>query len=143
MSQVAVLRTTITEGADMSNLTNHAAKILRCIDDGVITTDMQGKITYMNPVAEKLTGVSGEDAVGDSFTELACLKRDDDGKMVSGTQRNEQTSDHVAVLHARDGAEYSVAYSMTALNNSDGGLDGYVVVMHDLSKCRCLRAFLP
>lgn len=117
----------------MSDIADHSEKILRCIADGVITTDVKGVITYMNPIAEKLTGVCVKDAVGERFTELVQLKRDDDGKTVLQGERDELTSDHVAIMYAKDGQQYSVSYSITAFQDGDGKAVGYVIVLHDLT----------
>lgn len=117
----------------MSDVVNHSIKILRCIGDGVITTDVKGRITYMNPVAERLTGIFIQEAEGEKFPDLVKLKRDDDGNTVLDDQQEELTSGHVAVLYARDGQQYSVSYSMTALKDDDKRVIGYVIVLHDLT----------
>lgn len=46
------------------------AATLSCIGDGVIAADLQGKITYMNPSAENLTGWSFPDARGKDFSDV-------------------------------------------------------------------------
>lgn len=109
----------------------HTAKILRCIADGVLTTDMAGKITYMNNVAERLTGLQAEQAIGQRFTDVIQLKRDDDNKTVGGA--GELTSNHIARLRSND-RDYSVSYSMTALQDSDNFNIGFVIVLHDVTK---------
>src|SRR5690606_18734761 len=43
---------------------------LESIGDLVVTTDNQGKITYLNPVGEKITGWSGKEAEGRPFAEV-------------------------------------------------------------------------
>lgn len=111
----------------------HTDKILRCIADGVITTDMTGKITYMNSVSEKLTGLKLENAIGQRFTDLVKLKRDDDGKTVVGGGSGELTSDHVAILMTGD-KQYSVSYSMTALQDENKHSIGFVIVLHDVTR---------
>src|SRR5207237_1146385 len=49
------------------------ATILRSIGDAVISTDQAGHVTYLNPVAEKLTDCRAEDAVGRPVAEIVPL----------------------------------------------------------------------
>lgn len=46
------------------------ATTVRCIGDGIVTTDRDGRVTYMNPAAEEYTGWSEEDATGMPVTAL-------------------------------------------------------------------------
>ena len=113
---------------------HHSEKILRCIADGVITTDMQGVVSYMNPVAERLTGVANDEACGQHFTSIVRLKRDDDGETVMRGDNNKLTSNHVATLFAHNNKQYSVSYSMTALQDEKGTSIGFVIVLHDITR---------
>ncbi|NOR69941.1 MAG: EAL domain-containing protein [Methylomarinum sp.] len=47
---------------------------LHSIADGIITTDSKGIITFINPAAEIITGVSSEYAFGKKFQQVVCLK---------------------------------------------------------------------
>ena len=54
-----------------------SATTLRSINDGVITTDRQGVVEYMNPAAEELTGWQQEEAVGrDVARSVSCCQRE-------------------------------------------------------------------
>jgi PAS domain S-box-containing protein/putative nucleotidyltransferase with HDIG domain len=55
------------------------AATLSSIVDGIATTDMEGRITFMNPVAEALTGVSQEEARGRKLSEVLHIS-DEDGR---------------------------------------------------------------
>ena len=46
------------------------ATTMRCIGDGIVTTDRGGRVAYMNPAAESLTGWSQDDAAGMGVTAL-------------------------------------------------------------------------
>src|SRR5439155_26671738 len=43
---------------------------LRAIGDGVIAADPEGRVTFLNPAAESLTGVSPEDAIGRTIVDV-------------------------------------------------------------------------
>ncbi|HSY38506.1 MAG TPA: response regulator, partial [Polyangia bacterium] len=56
------------------------ATTMRSIGDAIISTDAAGRINYMNPVAEALTGWSAEQAFGRMSEEVLRLERDDRGR---------------------------------------------------------------
>ena len=56
--------------------------ILQSIGEGVIATDRFGNITFMNPVAEKLTGWNQPESIGKSLTSVLHLVDEDTGKLV-------------------------------------------------------------
>ena len=51
------------------------ATTVRCISDGIVTTDRDGRITYMNPAAEDMVGWKQPDAKGVSLATLIGLVR--------------------------------------------------------------------
>ncbi len=51
--------------------------VLSCLGDGLITTDLLGRITFMNPAAEEITGWSHENASGKLFEEVLHLANAD------------------------------------------------------------------
>ena len=56
---------------------------LKSIADAVITTDESGYVTFMNPVAEKLTDCSNESDIGRSISELFHIVEEQDGKYIN------------------------------------------------------------
>ncbi len=50
---------------------------LQSIGDAVVAADDEGRVSYMNPLAERLTGWSSEDAIGESFDEVVRLVHED------------------------------------------------------------------
>ena len=117
---------------------------LQSIGDAVITTDARGRIDYLNPVAEKLTGWTLERAAGQPLVgvlkvihegtrEIAenlfarCLR---DECLVSG-------GDHAALVD-RQGAELPIQHSAAPMRNRDGQIVGAVIVFRDVSRERRL-----
>ena len=115
---------------------------LRSIGDAVVTADAQGRITFLNPVAEALTGWPLEDARGQAF-ETVC-------PLVHERTRHPLESPVVQVLRegivvslaaqtvllTRDGRDVLVADSAAPIRSADATLHGVVVVFHDLSAHR-------
>jgi diguanylate cyclase (GGDEF)-like protein/PAS domain S-box-containing protein len=121
---------------------------LQSIGDAVITTDSEGRIDYMNPVAESLTGWENREAqmrligevltVVDETTRVAgespimrCLR---EGQMLG-------LSEHTVLVNRR-GQELAIQDSAAPIRDRDGNLSGAVMVFHDVSKERRLHRAL-
>ncbi|HAY26000.1 MAG TPA: hypothetical protein DCY47_00430, partial [Candidatus Accumulibacter sp.] len=117
---------------------------LDSIGDAVITTDAQGCIDYMNPVAESLTGWPSAEArgwpAGEVFRvvhEETRVPAKDPIKLCLVEQRIVSLSGH-RVLLARDGREYDINDSAAPIHLGDGGLQGVVLVFHNVTENRQL-----
>ncbi|MGM0646221.1 MAG: diguanylate cyclase [Thermodesulfobacteriota bacterium] len=115
----------------------HLRITLQSIGDGVVTTDTQGRLTNMNPVAEQLTGWSAAEVVGCPAHEILRLSRDSANEpspdpvhevLQSGSIRELPA---FAQLHARDGQTYYIADSAAPIRNTHGDLLGVVLVFRD------------
>lgn len=51
------------------------AHTLRCVDDGVVLTDLEGRVRFVNPAAERLTGWRIDDAIGKGLNEIVLVAR--------------------------------------------------------------------
>ena len=110
----------------------------------MLTTDLLGNVSYLNPVAEEMTGWSCEDALGRPLAEVF--------KIVDGTLR--QTAANPAqhaieedsivglaadcVLIRPDGSESAIEDSAAPIHNRDGKVTGAVLVFHDVSQSRAM-----
>ncbi|NMG73990.1 EAL domain-containing protein [Aromatoleum diolicum] len=117
---------------------------LNSIGDGVLSTDLLGKVTYMNPVAEAMTGWSCEDALGRPLPEVFTII---DGKgrnavanpalrAITGDRTVELTAD--CLLVRRDGSESPIEDSAAPIHNRAGEAIGAVIVFHDVSKAQAM-----
>ena len=119
---------------------------LRSIADGVITTDVDGRVTYLNPVAETLTGWSIEDACGQSIEAVY---------ETSAHGRGAAHRDPVAIavgeervvwlgvektLRQRHGGEVPVEDSAAPIRDRSGAVVGAVLVFHDVTQQRALAS---
>ena len=105
---------------------------LQSIGDGVITTDTQGRITALNPVAEQLTGWGQAEAIGQPVDAVFRLLP------LENSQPLELTA--TAVLLNRDGVEYHVEKSTASIVLSDGTQAVTVIVFRDVTDTRRLAA---
>jgi diguanylate cyclase (GGDEF)-like protein/PAS domain S-box-containing protein len=115
---------------------------LHSIGDGVVTTDADGRVEYLNPVAEKYTGWRNADARGRT---LADVYRIVDERMgvdldpLTFEERPDGENDNVAVrLVDRDGAECPIRYSHAPIRSRDGRRLGMIFVFHDISQVRAM-----
>ena len=115
---------------------------LRAIGDAVVTTDGTGRVTYLNPVAEQLTGWSNTEAHGHPVSEVLHLVGELDGSVLAnpaervlGMGKADAMAEN-ALLVARDGRRFSVADSAAPLRDREGKLIGAVVVFQDVTQQR-------
>ncbi|MDQ3365762.1 MAG: PAS domain S-box protein [Myxococcota bacterium] len=128
-----------TQQEAVRELAENLSTTLSSIGDGVISVDVQGAITRMNPVAEQLTGWSERDARGRPVTHAL--------KLINATTR-EPADDPVARalreervvglerdtwLVRRDGTEVPIADSCAPIRNAAGVVSGAVLVFRDMS----------
>jgi diguanylate cyclase (GGDEF)-like protein/PAS domain S-box-containing protein len=118
---------------------------LQSIGDGVITTDARGRVDYLNPVAEQLTGWPVEDAYGRgideifrSFHEETCEPLENP-LAVSIRRAHTIKSVRPTLLIRRDGNELYIETSASPIRNEAGGIAGGVLVFHDVSESRELN----
>ncbi len=115
---------------------------LSSIGDGVITTDTDGKIRFLNPVAEYLTGWKLEQAVGKPLNEVFCIVNElskrpamDPVERCLREGRIVGLANHTTLLRA-DGREFAIEDSAAPIKNHDGEIVGVVLVFHDVTKAR-------
>jgi PAS domain S-box-containing protein len=112
---------------------------LSSIGDAVMTTDPHGRITYLNPVAEALTGWPGQDALGQPceavFRLVHARTRQPLESPVAQVLRDGTTVGlvHQTMLLTRDGRECLIADLSAPIRSEGERLQGVVVVFRDVS----------
>jgi diguanylate cyclase (GGDEF)-like protein/PAS domain S-box-containing protein len=117
---------------------------LNSIGDAVMSTDVWGAVTYLNTVAEKLTGWQREEAAGLPINEVF--------RIIDGTTR--ETVEHPmtlairenravglaphCLLIRRDGFESAIEDSAAPIHDRRGQVTGAVMVFHDVSSARAI-----
>jgi diguanylate cyclase (GGDEF)-like protein/PAS domain S-box-containing protein len=121
---------------------------LQSIGDGVITTDSEGRIDYMNPVAESLTGWESREAQGLLVGEVLTLVDESTRSVCESPVMRCLREGHVVgiaeqtVLVNRRGQEFAIQDSAAPIRDRAGNLIGAVIVFHDVSKERRLHRAL-
>lgn len=115
------------------------AVTLRSIGDGVITTDVRGRIVLFNQVAERLTGWTATLAVGRALEEVFCARGPEDGE--TNAQLLQRVLDgktpppaRDTVLAARGEGERHISQSFAPIIDHDGRIIGAVLVFRDITE---------
>ena len=118
---------------------------LRSIGDGVITTDADSNVEYINPVAEELTGWKVDDASGRpideifrGFHEETCEPLENP-LAVSIRRSRAIKSVRPTLLIRRDGNELYIESTASPIRDGKGDVTGGVLVFHDVSESRELN----
>ena len=116
---------------------------LASIADAVITTDPEGRVIFLNPVASRLTGWSLNEAVGCPLKKVfrtvqEASRRTDDLPIAKVVDDGEIVlSDDELVLIARDGTATSVEHNAAPIRDSNGKVKGVVIIFRDITERRC------
>jgi diguanylate cyclase (GGDEF)-like protein/PAS domain S-box-containing protein len=121
---------------------------LASIADGVITTDINGAVEYINPVAEDLTGRNIGAAKGLALETLLRLVDEPNRRTVPNPvevvmkqDRTIEASPNILLLRD-DGTEIPIALSAARIRDRTGVVTGVVLVLHDVSRERQYAARL-
>src|SRR5262249_55038941 len=119
---------------------------LRSIGDAVIATDAEGLVTFMNPVAEALTGYTEGEARGQMLEQIFRIFSEQTRAAVESPVAKVLREGAVVglanhtVLRARNGSEIPIDDSGAPIRNESGELIGVVLVFRDVSRDKVDRA---
>lgn len=126
--------------AALQKETQRALVTLQSIGDGVITTDVEGIVDYLNPVAEMLLDKPAREVVGCHYMDVLHLTQESDGEtlhdLVEMILHHDSASVHAddGVLRHSDGSEYSINISAASMRSASGQIVGVVLVLHDITE---------
>ena len=115
---------------------------LASIADGVIRTDARGIVDYLNPVAQKLTGWTLEEAYGQTADAVYRVVDEETGKKVLDpvhhclAERREVAFLGQRLLVRRDGIRFPIDDSAAPIRNQEGKVTGAILVFKDLTQVR-------
>lgn len=112
---------------------------LDSIGEAVVCIDVDMKVTFMNPVAEKMSGWQQESAIGVPLLTVLRITFGDNGPVMENIYSADMSRSAIeqdVVLHCRNGGSYDIHYSITPLSTLDGGNIGSVLVIQDVTESR-------
>ena len=117
---------------------------LNSIGDAVLTSNIEGNVTYLNVVAETMTGWSREEAVGRPLETVlkiidATSREPAANPLVWAIKKNETVGLTLnCILVRRDGYESAIEDSAAPIHDHSGAVTGAVIVFHDVSMSRAM-----
>ena len=118
---------------------------LRSIGDAVITTDTEGRITYINEVGESLTGWSHNEALGQPLERVFHIVNEATRKPVASPATRALREGVVVglanhtVLIQKDGKECTIDDSAAPIRNEEGVVSGCVLIFRDVTAQRLIE----
>lgn len=124
----------------LRNREQNLSLTLNSIGDGVIATDSSGKITRMNPIAEKLTHWNFKDAVGHDLSEIfniinAITRESIESplKEVFKTGKTVTLSEDTTLI-SKNGKEYQISDSAAPILDQENNIIGIILIFNDVSE---------
>jgi diguanylate cyclase (GGDEF)-like protein/PAS domain S-box-containing protein len=123
-----------------------AVVTLNSIGDAVLCTDISGRISYLNLVAETMTGWCREEAIGKPLAEVFRIidgptRKTARDPMEMAVEQNRTVGLTVnCVLIRRDGFESAIEDSAAPIHDRGGRVIGAVIVFHDVSAARAMSS---
>jgi hypothetical protein len=124
------------------------ATTLKSIGDAVITTDSEGLVTFMNPVAETLTCWKQEEVLGNDLTQIFQTINEKTREVVENPAtlalREGVTVglENHTLLITKNGTEIPIDDSAAPIKNDAGNILGAVLIFHDITEQQQVKAFL-
>src|ERR1700730_17008365 len=121
-----------------------AQVMLNSIGDAVLSTDIAGNVTYLNVVAEQMTGWSRKEAAGRPLAEVfhiidGVTRQASQNPMELAIQRNKAVGLGAnCILVRRDGYECAIEDCAAPIHDGNAQVTGAVIVFHDVSAARAM-----
>ncbi len=121
---------------------------LQSIGDAVITTDVGGRVAWLNPAAERITGWSDGEARGRLLGDVFCARHEQTREPVAQqwadclAHRGVASRTEELILVSRSGEEFGIEASSSPIRNEHGTMLGVALVLRDVTEQRRLSGEL-
>jgi len=115
---------------------------LRSIGDAVITTDIKSKVSFLNPIAESLTGWKLEEAIEKPIQDIFNIIKEETRKSVENPVSRVLREGFIVglanhtILIAKNGKEIPIADSGAPIKNDKGNIIGVILIFRDIAERR-------
>ena len=112
---------------------------LDSIGEAVLCTDVDMNVTFMNPVAEKMSGWLQTEAIGQPVLKVLHITFGEKGPLMENIHSGDMSRSDIeqdVVLNCRTGGVFDIHYSITPLSTLDGQNIGSVLVIQDVTESR-------
>ncbi len=129
--------------AELFEQKERAQVTLSSIGDGVMTTDVEGRVQYLNPMAEQLCGLRTCDALNRPTGEVMRLVDEnsltpmmDPVEDCIESGKRVRLQQHSLLQSHDDESSYSVEVMVSPIRDSSGQMVGTVLILHDVTELR-------
>src|ERR1700689_5199191 len=140
---VEVLPTQTLQALQDAGGRSRSRRALEALSEAVITTDVDGRVDYINPAAARLMGVVADDAAGTMLEELAAVADEGDRKLLAEPVRQALAAGtplnlgrRALMIRPPGGADHLVELSAAPIQIETGETIGAVVLLHDVTEVR-------
>jgi PAS domain S-box-containing protein len=136
---LSILDVTVQKRIEASELADRHVATLTSIGQAIIVTDQEGHITFINPIAEKLTGWEQRNALEKHLTDILHFRNHDSSQTVVSLLASAISKGAVigfvdpTILIAADGGEWPIQGNAAPILDAAGRLSGVVLVFHDVT----------
>jgi len=112
---------------------------LDSIGEAVLCTDIDMNVTFMNPVAEEMSGWPQAEAIGQPILKVLHITFGENGPLMENIHSGDMSRSDIeqdVVLNCRTGGSFDIHYSITPLSTLDGQNIGSVLVIQDVTESR-------
>ncbi|WP_099468754.1 hybrid sensor histidine kinase/response regulator [Konateibacter massiliensis] len=123
----------------------NAAATLSCIGDGIISTDLEGNITYMNHKAEEITDINMSEAIGKAFDHIFIFMHGETKERVESPINDAIINDRIAglvhdtIIITKSEAKKYVSATCSPVKNAEEMIIGTVLVLRDITRLKYLE----
>jgi PAS domain S-box-containing protein len=106
--------------------------LLESVNDAVIATDPEGKIRFMNHIAENLTGWIHEDVVGNDLVEVFKINNNESNTGRELKMEFSTSSSNQVILTNKEGMQINVSADLNHIEDKEGNINGIAFVFRDI-----------
>ncbi|MBN1411675.1 MAG: EAL domain-containing protein [Spirochaetales bacterium] len=121
---------------------------LESIGDGVITTDIDGNINYINPIAENISGIANKAGHGKQIDDILKIQYANDVNYLKGILNKvmeEKRIIHMTdmfLIRNRQGHEHEIKISVSPIKNRTKKVIGVILILHDVTESQRMSRIL-
>ena len=122
-----------------------ASATLSCMGDGVVTTDMEGNVTYINPIAEEIIGTCKDEAIGKHIDDVITfinantkIKQESPISMVLEKDLTIGLKNNTVIL-TKDHIEKYASATCSSVKDAEGIMIGAVIILRDITRLKALE----
>jgi PAS domain S-box-containing protein len=127
----------ITERKEAERVAQRFVAIVHSSDDAILSKDLNGTITTVNPGAERLFGYAAEELIGKPVTLLIPPDRqDEEVRIIDRIRRGKRTDHYETVRQRKDGSLVEISLTVSPIKDANGRIIGASKIARDITERR-------